>query len=366
MSKVLLVEPRGSHELIPVGLLKIATKVHNKGATPYLHRCNYDGYPDLSRLGHFSTAYVTSIFTWDWNHVYDAVKYAKRFADKVYLGGVYTSVLPEHAQKSGADKVVTGLVWEIEDLRPMYQLVPDCDYSVVHASRGCIRKCGFCVIPRIEGKIKEKSDIKRFVYPTHKRILVYDNNILAMKSWDDIWWQLRRIGKPVDFNQGIDSRILSNNPRIADQLMKLNLKADEHISIRFGFDNINYTKHVVNSINMLEERGLDGRRIMCLTLYNFKDTPDDFFERVRTTLSLGAVCLPMRYQHIELPEALERNSYIGKHWTKKELRLVSNFIWRYGSHGSIPPYLYEHFEKAKDFYDAFAGMLKVKRLGDFL
>jgi len=358
--KAILIEPKGSYKHVPVGLLKIAAYLSKNGHTVYLHRCNEKGY---TSVGHFDRAYVTSLFTWEWREVWEAVRWAKLHADKVILGGIYASALPEHAEKSGA-KVHRGLLWELEDIRPLYELVPNCDYSIVHASRGCIRSCKFCIVPKIEGKLKEKKSIRHLVHPKHHKIILYDNNILALKNWNNIYKELRIMNKLVDFNQGIDVRLIDQ--KIASQISKLRLHADEYISVRIAFDDIRYKKHFIRGAEYLLDAGIHPRRIMVYVLYNFKDTPEDFFERIRIISSYGMVAFPMRYQHIYLPEALEKDSYVGEHWTKRDLAIVEDFIWKYGRGGSIPPYIYEHFEKSKDFYEAFAGTLHNTKITDFI
>jgi len=367
IKKILLVDPKGSQEYVPIGLLKIAKYCMLKGHKVQLVRCNKEGYPNV---GHFNIAFVTSYFTWEWKYVWEAVKYAKQHADKVYLGGVYASLLPEHAEKSGA-KVIKGILPEVENLRPAYELVPDCDYSIVHASRGCIRKCKFCAVPIIEGQLKEKPTIKHLVYPPHKRIIFFDNNILAIKNWEKIYLELLELNKQVDFNQGLDARIIAKKgEKLVKQLLRLRLYADKYTSIRMALDDIRYIDKAEKSAKLFIEHGLNGRRIMFYCLYNFEDDPEDFFERVKAILSWGCVAFPMRFQAIWMPYALRKNSYIGKNWTQKELRMVKEFIAKYGFGGALPPYLAEHFEKAKDFYEAFdtkhKRLEKVAKLSKFL
>lgn len=361
MKKAILVEPEGSYKYVPIGLLKIAKYLTENGYTVRLHRCNKDKYPNI---GHYDRAYVTSLFTWEWEYVWKAVKWVKNYADKVLLGGIYASLLPEHAEQSGADKVVRGVIWDLENIRPLYELVPECDYSIVHLSRGCIRRCKFCAVPRIEGKLREKDSLRNLVYPRHKKIIFFDNNILAHRNWDKLYRELLLMNKLVDFNQGLDARLIDEEK--ARQLSRLRLHADEHISIRLALDNSNYKKHFERAAELLKQHKIHPRRIMVYVLYNFEDDPDDFFDRVRTVLSHGFVAFPMRYQHIELPEALTKDSYIGKKWTKRELDMVDEFIWKHGRNGSLPPYLAEHFNKSKDFYDAFGRTLHNTKLLDFV
>ncbi len=323
----------------------------NKGDTVKLVRVEKDGYPDV---GHFDLAYVTSLFTWRWKEVWEAVKYAKIHADYVKLGGIYATLLPEHAKQSGADEIVMGYVPEVEELRPAYELVPECDYSVIQLTRGCIRKCDFCAVWRMEGnKVIERpaSTIRKLIYPRHKKIIFNDNNILASKNWDDIYIELRRLNKMVDFNQGLDARLL--NEKKARQVSKLRLTASQYTSVRLAFDDIKYEKYAKRAARLLQENGIRGNRIMYYVLYNFKDTPDDFYERVTKILSWGCVAYPMRYQSIHPPHCFEFNSYIGENWTKEDLDAVKQFIAKFGRNFCLPPSLYEHFERCGDFQTAF-------------
>ena len=66
------------------------------------------------------------------------------------LGGIYASLLPQHAATSGAE-IHVGLHPAAEAMMPAWDLIPEWDGSVLFASRGCIRKCGFCSVPKLEG-----------------------------------------------------------------------------------------------------------------------------------------------------------------------------------------------------------------------
>jgi len=349
--KVLLIEPALGSKIVPVALLKFAAYHKKQGDSVKLVRVEKDGYPDV---GHFDIAYVTSLFTWKWKEVWEAVKYAKIHSDYVKLGGIYATLLPEHAEQSGADEIVGGYIPEMEEIRPAYELVPDCDYSVIQLTRGCIRKCDFCAVWRMEGNHvveRDPSVIRKLIYPLHQKIIFNDNNILASKNWDKIYLELRRLNKKVDLNQGLDARLL--NEKKAKQVSKLRLTADKHISVRLAYDNIHYKKYAERAAKLLKNCGINPKRIMYYCLYNFKDTPDDFYERVTEILSWGCVAYPMRYQSIHPPHCFEFNSYVGKHWTKEDLETVKQFIFKFGRGTALPPSLYEHFERAGDFQSAF-------------
>lgn len=74
--------------------------------------------------------------------------------------------------------------------------------GVTITSRGCIRNCPFCFVPKREGKIRE--------YPIHDGWILQDNNILACSKSHQkaVFEMLRRQPKQIDFNGGLDSRLL--------------------------------------------------------------------------------------------------------------------------------------------------------------
>ena len=94
---------------------------------------------------------VTSLFTYSWSPVHEVVsRYRSLFPRaRVQVGGIYASLMPEHAASTGAE-IHTGLLPEAEDFAPDYSLVPSWDASILFSSRGCVRRCAFCSVPKIE------------------------------------------------------------------------------------------------------------------------------------------------------------------------------------------------------------------------
>src|SRR6266851_5782449 len=163
---VLLVDPDFYTRYPPLGLLKLSSFHKFKGDTVELVRGETlpQRRPDV--------IYVTSLFTYAWRAVHKAVRHYKRlFPDvRISLGGIYASLLPDHAATSGVDFVHRGLMDEAEGFMPDYDLVPQWDGSIMFASRGCIRRCGFCSVPKLEGRPSAlKYSIKHLIYPGHSR-----------------------------------------------------------------------------------------------------------------------------------------------------------------------------------------------------
>lgn len=145
--KVLLVEPDYYTRYPPLGLLKLAQFERQRGSEVQLVR----GEVNTSKPDRI---FVTSLFSYSWRAVHKAVRFYKDQFPEVHLslGGIYASLLPDHAARSGADEIHVGLYPEAEDMMPAWDLVPEWDGSILFASRGCIRKCGFCSVPKLEGR----------------------------------------------------------------------------------------------------------------------------------------------------------------------------------------------------------------------
>jgi hypothetical protein len=265
---------------------------------------------------------------------------------EVRLGGIYASLLPEHAKLSGADYVHVGLVYEAENLQPAYDLVPKWKASILFASRGCIRRCGFCSVPKLEGRPHAlKSVIRDQIYPGHNRVILWDNNILGNTNWPEVFDELAEIGLDVDFNQGLDARCVTED--VADKVAKLKMSV-----VRLAYDFHGIGPYVKKAIDLIALKGVRRRDIVVYVLFNYTDDYEDFFERIRDLLSWGVVAYPMRYEPLT---SLEKNMWVSPHWDTKRLEMVADARRVLGYSGAFPPYeaLVDKFRRAKKFDEAF-------------
>ncbi|MDG6912787.1 MAG: hypothetical protein JRN35_06875 [Nitrososphaerota archaeon] len=339
--RVLLVEPDYYARYPPLGLLKIATFHRLQGDEVYLVR-------GLSKVPKPELIYVTSLFTYAWRPVRDAISYYRaQFPDaRILLGGIYASLLPEHASTLGANEVHVGLMQEVEDLVPSWDLIPAWDGSIVFASRGCIRKCGFCSVPKLEGPPSDlRKGIRRLVYPRHTRIVLWDNNMLGNANWEPIFDELSHMDLMVDFNQGLDARRVTD--KVAQKLSRLKLQ-----SIRMAYDYPGVGPAVEKAVHVLAENGISPRRVVVYTLYNYVDDPENFKERVTQLLSWGVTSYPMRFEPLT---SLTKNEWVSPHWTRDELQMVAASRRVLGYAGAFPPYevLLEKLSRARGFDEAF-------------
>lgn len=122
------------------------------------------------------------------------------------------------------------LPYEIDHIYPDYTLYPDfADTAFGFLTRGCPRGCDFCHVKTKEGLISHKvSDLKEF-WNGQENIELLDPNILACKEWKDLLQQLIDSKAKVNFNQGLDIRLMTEEK--AEMLSKIPIKA-----IHFAWD----------------------------------------------------------------------------------------------------------------------------------
>lgn len=101
-----------------------------------------------------------------------------------------------------------GLPENIEHMFPDYSLYPNNEYSIGYLSRGCVRNCAFCFIPQKEGSLKLHSPLQEFYNPKLPKIMLLDNNFLALPNCIELLQELKKTGKSITFKQGLDFRLL--------------------------------------------------------------------------------------------------------------------------------------------------------------
>lgn len=119
---------------------------------------------------------------------------------------------------------------EIDRCEPDYSIYPENDRSYGFITRGCIRNCYFCFVPKKEGKIRQYSTVGDIV--RHKKVIFMDNNILGWHKHKDIFREILQRDINLTFNQGLDIRLIDDEN--AELLSKMNYMG-EYI---FAFDDI--------------------------------------------------------------------------------------------------------------------------------
>lgn len=186
--------------------------------------------------------------------------------DRVYSSKVFTFTdenpyLPPDTIKGGTGYgKMDELPPEIDAMFPDYSIYPDCDHAIGFLTRGCIRKCPWCIVPKKEGQIRPYRTWQEIKRPDSRDIVFMDNNVLACP------WGLEQIesmgGKNVrvDFNQGLDARLITDD--VAQMLAKL-----KWINfIRMSADTDAMLDVVLTAIDRLKKYGVKPYRVFVYVL----------------------------------------------------------------------------------------------------
>jgi len=183
-------------------------------------------------------------------------------------------------------------------------------------------------VPIIEGKFKELDDFQL-------KPIVCDNNFLASsrKHFDQVIGGLKRF-KNVDFNQGLDHRLLTQYR--AERISELNLRC-----VRLAWDYVQYEREFMRAFELLRKVGIPASKIRSFVLIGFQDTPQDALYRLQKIRELGAWPNPMRYQPLDI---IKKNSHVGEHWTDSELKRYMRYWSNLRYTNAIP---FEDFDRKK-------------------
>lgn len=245
-------------------------------------------------------------FTWELEKAHTRAEELRKQGYRVRAGGPAVDLMP-HIMEDVAE--LGGAVNALVHHNP----------NATFTSRGCVRKCPFCAVWRVEGTLRELED-----WPV--KPIVCDNNLLACskKHFDDVIDKLKPL-KEVDFNQGLDARLLTKYH--VERLAELDCL------VRLAWDDVDLGNAFMAAYEKLRKARIPKNRIRCYVLFGFADTPKDAWFRLRTLKNIGIMPNPMRYQPLN---TLKKNSYVGKHWTGKMLTAFMRYWARLRFTAAIP------------------------------
>ena len=252
------------------------------------------------------TAYLSVVFTWDLPKAYQRAAWLREEGYHVIAGGPAVKLMPDYL----ADVAEIG--GEMD--RVLARHNPEATFT----SRGCIRKCKFCAVPKIEGDLVELEEWE-------PKPIVCDNNLTAC-SWRHFCKVIERCRniQGVDFNQGLDSRLLGQDH--ADLLAALDLAV-----VRLAWDHIDNDPW--QAVTFLRRAGIPKHKIRIYVLIGFDDTPEDALYRLETIRKKGYLPSPQRYNPLD---TIERDTYVLSGWSEVELNRYMRYWARTRFFRSIP------------------------------
>ena len=265
---ILLFEPGYKNKYPPLGLMKLAQYHRSQNRN---HNIVFAKGTDDTKLDQFKwdRIYITTLFSFEWKRTAACIDRSMELATrkKIFVGGIAASLMKdqfEEVERWKGIRFISGILTEtpavslklgyhdfgtrdltttpIDERVPDYSILNDIDYQYPvydayfgYASRGCIRKCSFCGVPKLEGAQRDMPPITNIVnsvsriYGPKKDLILMDNNVTAAPKFNEIMAEIRDLGfvpgarlsrngstrkRRVDFNQGVDSRLLCKLPHL--------------------------------------------------------------------------------------------------------------------------------------------------------
>ena len=236
--------------------------------------------------------------------------------DRVYISRVFDDMYsPAPLEPVNAKEIIRGgtgydlkntLPDEIEHMMPdsaiYHDLIPETRYTAYgFLTRGCPRHCPFCIVGDKEGLVSRKvADLSEW-WNGQKEIKLLDPNLLACKEHLDLINQLADSKALIDFTQGLDARLLTEENIEALNRCKAKM-------IHFAWDMMAFSESVERGLHLYAEQGTvrdeRKRRVYCLT--NFNTTMEENLYRVRRIHELGFDPFVMVYNRPTAPDEVKR------------------------------------------------------------
>ena len=163
---------------------------------------------------------------------------------------------------------------------------------------------------------REENFLLNFISATKEKILEFDTTARPLFQK---YFKHGKKFRYIDFNQGLDAR-LATEENMA-QLAQLNIRP-----LRIAFDHYEQRGIYERAIRLAAKFQI--RNMSNYVLYNFHDTPEEFYLRLRLNvdlceeLNVAIYSFPMKYHPIREPEYFRNRDYLGEHWNKKFIRAI--------------------------------------------
>lgn len=271
MKRIGLIDVDGTGRFPNIALMKISAWHKNNGDS-------VEWYDPLFS-GHFDRVYLSKVFSFtpDYEFPIDA--------DEIMKGGSGYCIRLENGKEIFDESKNTNLPYEIEHIYPDYSIYPELtqDTAFGFLTRGCPRGCDFCIVGKKEGRCSVKvADLSEF-WKGQRKIVLCDPNILACKDWRDLLQQLIDSRAEIDFNQGLDIRLMTEEK--ARLLNQIKIK-----EIHFAWDRYQDKEKILPKLKLfasITKHSPHAHKANVYTIVNFDTTIEQDLERIYTLRDLG-------------------------------------------------------------------------------
>lgn len=342
---ILLVQPsfpvvaksKNFSSCFPIGLLKIGAYHLARGDKVALRRGERKApfIPDEIK--------ITSLFTYWAEHVHATARYYHGLYPKarIEIGGIYATLMQEHCKKAlPFAKVCVGLYrgGAAEKHLPAFKLLSQkAEIQVIHASRGCKRKCKYCAVWRIEPDDWYATSLKGRI--RRRKLIFYDNNLLMNPHVESILNELadyrdsKRRHVWCECQSGLDRRILNKQPHLAGLLRRAHFH-----NPRVAWDGRYHEwKQVKKSVRILRGAGYPSDEIYVFMLYNYGISYAEMQRKLDACRRWGVRVADCRFRPLDrasdgykpyLKKQSSDEYYVHPKWTDRQVRRFRRAVRR--------------------------------------
>ena len=185
------------------------------------------------------------------------------------------------------------------------------DYSIGFMTRGCFRKCEFCVNKNYN-QVLLHSPIEEFLDEQRKYICLLDDNVLGYRKWENIFKSVQATNKRFEFKQGMDMRLMTEKKA---RVLTESKYIGDYI---FAFDNIEDKDIIERKLMLWRKYCSKTTKLFIFTGYDRQGKWDndfwvkdiaDTFERLKMLMKFG--CLPYLMRFDRYLESPYKGTYIN-------------------------------------------------------
>lgn len=239
--------------------------------------------------GHMDVVYMSKVFSFTDDYQYHID------AGRIYKGGTGYAISVNGGVETFDSKKDVPLPNTIEHMMPDYELYGIKDTAYGFLTRGCPRGCAFCHVKAKEGwNACKVADLNEF-WNGQKNIVLCDPNILACKVWRDLFDQLQDSKAWVDFNQGLDIRMMDDEK--AKALSRIKTK-----ELHFAWDRYQDKEHILPRLKRFRElSAIRQKDLVVYVLCGFDTTFEQDLERINILREIGFAPYVMLYDKAHIP-----------------------------------------------------------------
>ena len=219
----------------------------------------------------------------------DVASYDKIYASKVFAFSDGSYINEDIMEVGGTGiNMSKSLPPEIETLQPEYSLYPGFKHNIGFTMRGCRFKCDFCVVPKKEGQPTSVSTIEELLVQDSDFLILLDNDPFGNPDWKARLKEIRDMGLTVNFSQGINIRIITDEQARELSTLKFSNINRTKKQATFAWDQIKDERLIIRGIERCKAAGIKPYMMQFFILIGFDTTREEDHHRVKMIIDQGA------------------------------------------------------------------------------